>query len=51
VHQFVVATMERCRVYYKGEGGGLCQVWVVVSFVSPRLPVVRPSTKNAQIMY
>jgi hypothetical protein len=26
---------ERCRVYYKGEGGGFPQVWVVVSLVSP----------------
>jgi len=28
-----VASMESCRVYYKGEGGGFPQVWVVVSLV------------------
>jgi hypothetical protein len=28
-----VAPMERCRVYYKGEGGGFPQVWAVVSLV------------------
>jgi hypothetical protein len=28
-----VTPMERCRVYYKGEGGGFPQVWVVVSLV------------------
>ncbi len=27
--------VERCRVYYKGEDGGLPQVWVVVSIVCP----------------
>jgi hypothetical protein len=30
-----VAPMERCRVYYKGEGGGFPQVRAVVSQVSP----------------
>jgi hypothetical protein len=30
-----VALVERRRVYYKGEGGGFPQVWVVVSLVSP----------------
>jgi len=30
-----VAPMERCRVYYKGEGGGFPQVWAVVSLVCP----------------
>jgi hypothetical protein len=33
-----VGTMERCRVYYKGEGGGFPQVWVVVSLVCPCCP-------------
>ncbi len=28
-----VAPMERCKVYYKGEGGGFPQVRVVVSLV------------------
>jgi hypothetical protein len=34
------------KVYYKGEGGGLPQVRVVVSLVNPCLLVVRLSTKN-----
>ncbi len=40
-----VGLMERHRVYYKGE------VHDVLSLVSPSLPVVRPSTKNAQTMH
>jgi hypothetical protein len=32
-------------IYYKGEGGGFPQVRVVVSFVSPCLPMVCPCTK------
>jgi len=46
-----VGLMERHKVYYKGEGGGFPQVRVVVSLVSPSLPVVHPSTKNAPIMH
>jgi len=30
--------VERCRVYYKGEGGGFPQVQVVVSLVNPSCP-------------
>jgi len=30
-----VGLVERHKLYYKGEGGGFCQVWVVVSLVSP----------------
>jgi hypothetical protein len=30
-----VGPMERCRVYYKGEGGGFPQVRAMVSFVCP----------------
>jgi hypothetical protein len=30
-----VGPMERCRVYYKGEGGGYPQVWAVVNLVCP----------------
>jgi hypothetical protein len=30
--------MERCRVYYKGEGGGFPQVQAVVSLVCPCCP-------------
>jgi len=33
-----VGPMERCRVYYKGEGGGFPQVWAVVSLVCPCCP-------------
>jgi hypothetical protein len=34
------------KVYYKGEGGGFPQVWVVVNLVNPCLPVIRPCTKG-----
>jgi hypothetical protein len=30
--------VKRCRVYYKGEGGGFPQVWAVVSLVCPCCP-------------
>ncbi len=30
-----VGPMERCRVYYKGKGGGFLQVWAVVYLVCP----------------
>ncbi len=30
-----VALVERCRVYYKGEGGGFPRVWAVVSLMCP----------------
>jgi len=33
-----VSPVERCRVYYKGEGGGFPQVQAVVSFVCPCCP-------------
>jgi hypothetical protein len=46
-----VGFVERHKVYYKGEGGGFPQVRVVVSFVSPSLPVARLSTKSAPIMH
>jgi hypothetical protein len=42
---------ERCKVYYMGEGGGFPRVWAVVSLVSPRSPVARPSTKSAPTMH
>jgi hypothetical protein len=38
-----VGLMERHKVYYKGEGGGFPQVWVVVSLISLSLFVARPS--------
>jgi hypothetical protein len=33
-----VGPVKRCRVYYKGEGGGFSQAWAVVSFVCPCCP-------------
>jgi hypothetical protein len=33
-----VASVEFCKIYYKGEGGGFPQVRVVVSFVCPCCP-------------
>jgi hypothetical protein len=33
-----VAPMERCRIYYKGEGGGFPQVQAVVSRVNLSCP-------------
>ncbi len=41
-----VAPVESYRVYYVGEGGGFPRVRAVVSFVSPKLHVARPSTKG-----
>jgi hypothetical protein len=46
-----VGPMVRHKVYYKGEGGGFPQVWAVVSFVSPSLPMARFSTKSAPTMH
>jgi hypothetical protein len=48
-----VGPMERCKVYYKGEGGGFPQVQDLgrgESCVSV-LPVARPNTKGAPIMH
>jgi hypothetical protein len=33
-----VGPVERCKVYYKGEGGGFLKVRAVVSLVCPRCP-------------
>jgi hypothetical protein len=46
-----VGLVERHKVYYKGEGGGFPQVWVVVSIVNLNLLVLRLSTKSAQTMH
>jgi hypothetical protein len=46
-----VAPVENCRIYYKEEGGGFPQVQAMVSLVSSRLPVVRPSTKSVPTMH
>jgi hypothetical protein len=45
---FGVGPVARYIIYYKGEGGGFPQVWVVVSFVSPCLHVACPNTKSTQ---
>jgi hypothetical protein len=37
---------EWCRVYYMGEGGGFPRVRVMVSLVSPELPMACPNTKG-----
>ncbi len=46
-----LALVERCIIYYKGEGGGFPQVQAVVSLVSLRLLVAHPSTESAQTMH
>jgi hypothetical protein len=46
-----VSLVERHIVYYKGEGGGFPQVRTVVSFVSPSVPMVCPSTKSVPTMH
>jgi hypothetical protein len=46
-----VAPVERCRVHYKGEGGGFPQVRALVSLMSPSLLVAHLSTKSVQTMY
>jgi hypothetical protein len=42
-----VALVERCRVYYMGEGGGFPRVRAMVNIVSPKSPVACLSTKGA----
>jgi hypothetical protein len=44
-----VGPMERCRVYYKGEGGGVPQVWAVVSLVCPCCPWLVLAPKVLQL--
>ncbi len=44
-----VALMKRHRVYYKREGGGFPQVWVVVSLVSPSCPWLILTPKVLQL--
>jgi hypothetical protein len=41
--------MAKHRIYYNGEGGGFPQVQVVVSLVSPNLPVIILITKVFQL--
>jgi hypothetical protein len=42
-----VGLVAKHKEYYKGEGGDFPQVWVMVSFVSPCLPVACPWTNYA----
>jgi hypothetical protein len=44
-----VAPVESYRIYYKGEGGGFPQVRAMVTLMSPRLLVARPSTNVLQL--
>jgi hypothetical protein len=44
-----VAPVKRCRIYYKGEGDGFPQVWVVVSLVNPSCPRLILTPKVLQL--
>jgi hypothetical protein len=46
-----VIPVERCKVYYKGEGGGFPQVWAVGESCVSVLPAARPSTKGVPTMH
>jgi len=46
-----VGFMERHIVYYKEEGGGFPEVWVVVSLMNPSYPWFVLTSKNALIMH
>jgi hypothetical protein len=46
-----VDVMERHKIYYKGEGGGVPEVQAMVSLVNPSLSMAHPNTKSAQIMH
>ncbi len=43
--------MERCKVYYKGEGGGFPPSPGRGESCVSMLPMARPSTKSAQTMH
>jgi len=43
--------MDNHRKYYKGEGGGVLQVWAMVSLVSLCMHVVCPCTKSVPTMH
>ncbi len=49
--QLDVGLVERHKVYYKGEGDGFPQFRVVVSLMSPNLPMACPSTKSAPTVH
>jgi hypothetical protein len=44
-----VAPVQRCRKYYKGEGGGFPRVWAVMSLVSPSCPWLVLAPKVLQL--
>jgi len=44
-----VGPVERCRVYYKGEGGVFPQVWAVVNLVCPCCPWLVLAPKVLQL--
>ncbi len=46
-----VGHVARHRVYYKGEGAGFFEVWVMVSLVSLCLLVVSPCIQSAPTMH
>ncbi len=46
-----VAPMANHREYYKREGGGFPQVWIVVNLVSPCMVMVCPCTKSAPTIH
>ncbi len=46
-----VGFLERWKIYYMGEGGGVPRVQVVVSFVNPKSLVACLSTKGAPTLY
>jgi hypothetical protein len=46
-----VALMLCPREYYKGEVTGFPQIWTMVSFVNPYMPMVHMCTKNVSIMH
>jgi hypothetical protein len=48
---FGASPVAKHQEYYKGEGGGFPQVWVVVSLVSPCLPMAHLCTKSVLTMH
>ncbi len=46
-----VRLVDRHIIYYKGEGGGFPQVWVMVSLLSLSLLVARLNTKKTLTMH
>jgi hypothetical protein len=48
---FGCGPVERCRIYYKGEGGGFPPSPGRGEFCESKLPMARLSTKSAPIMH